>query len=271
MKLAYSVATPDVSGAVMAFSGDFQANISAIKAIGYEAVELLVRNPDELDALEIAKQIDQCGLSVAAVGTTPAALEDGLTLLAKDQETRQKAMERILRIIDFAEFFHVPVSIARYRGELWKEDREGAVLELSSALKQICDYAQKKNISVLLEPQSKVQINNLNTTAETLVWIEQIGCENLGILFDTFHADLEETSLASGILGAKGKIGLVHCADSKRLPPGIGRINFTDVFAALKAIGYEGFVSVEINQRPDSYTVAELAYKNMKFLLDHVI
>jgi len=47
MKLAYSVATPEVAGSLMSFYGNFKQNITDIKAIGYEALKLFVRNPDE--------------------------------------------------------------------------------------------------------------------------------------------------------------------------------------------------------------------------------
>ena len=271
MKLAYSVGTPDAPGPLMAFYGDFEKNVADVKAVGYAALELFVRDPALMDCAAVDRTIEKSGLAVAAVGTNPAMSMDGLTLLDPDAEVRKKAVQRVLDTIDFAARYGAPVCIGKYRGMLWKNDKTGAMASLADSFRIICAHAEKKNIAVMLEPQNRFNIDNLNTTAEAADWIDALGCPNLGILYDTYHGELTEVSVASGVLGARGKIGFVHCSDSDRLPPGAGRINMADAFAVLKAIGYDGYVSMEIAQKPDSLTAAELAFKTADYILRNVV
>ena len=271
MKLAYSVATPDAPGPLMSFCGNFERDIRDIKAIGYDAVELFVRDPREMDTARVRGVIEKSGLAVAAVGTNPALVHDGLSLLADDSEVRAAAVKRVMDIIDFAAVFGAPVCIGKFRGNLWGGRETEAMEELADMFGDICAHAAKKGISVMLEPQNKASVNNFITTAEAAAWIESQGFANLGILFDTFHADLAEASISAGISGAGGKIGFVHCSDSDRLPPGVGAIPLTEVFAGLGAAGYDGYVSMEINQKPDSFTVAELSYKVVRYIIENCV
>ena len=269
MKLAYSVGTPEAKGPLMSFYGDFERNIADIKAIGYDALELFVRSPKEMDVAAVKKTIAASGLAVAAVGTNPAMLEDGLSLLAPDAEIRRKAVERVLDMIDFAADYAAPVCIGKYRGQLWKNDADAARKELAAAFKRICEHAAGKGVSIMIEPQTRNNINNLNTTAETVRWIESLGCENLGILYDTFHGQLDEVSVAAGIVGAAGKIGFVHLSDCCRLPPGTGNIDFAEAVAVLKATGFDGCLSMEIAQKPDSLTAAKASFATIEYILKY--
>jgi sugar phosphate isomerase/epimerase len=224
-----------------------------------------------MNTREVHGLIEKSALAVAAVGTNPAMSQDGLTLLNPDKEIRARAVDRVIEMIDFAAPYGAPVCIGKFRGNLWKGQEEAAMTELTSAFSKICDHGAKKQVPIMLEPQHKGNINNLNTAGEAAAWIDERGFSNLGILYDTFHGELAEVSTAASIIAAKGKLGFVHCSDSDRLPPGTGRIHLADAFAVLKAIGYAGYVSMEINQKPDSLTAAELAYKTVRYILDYVV
>lgn len=269
MKLAYSVATPEAKGPLMSFFGDFRQNVADIKNIGYEALELFVRSPGEMDVDEVRKIIDESGLAVAAVGTNPAMSQDGLTLLDPDADVRRRAVERVCDMIDFAAHYKAPVCIGKYRSQLWKGNEAAAWKELENAFRRICAHAGEKGVSIMLEPQTRNNINNINTTAEAARWIDSLGLANLGILYDTFHGQLDEISVAAGVLAAKGKIGFVHLSDNLRLPPGTGAIDFADALAALKAVGFDGCLSMEIAQKPNSRVAAEAAFKTIDYILKY--
>lgn len=271
MKLAYPVATPEVSKSMMSFCGDFKQNIADIKAVGYSAVELMVRDPENIDKSLIYREIEQCGLKVAALGCGPANLADGLTLLNPDKEIRERAITRAMEIVNFASFWGAPVCIGKYRGQLWSNREQEAMRVLTEAVMKISAFAEKKGVQILIEPQHKSNINSLNTTTETVSWIEYNHIPNVGILYDTFQGDLAEVSVGAGILNAKDKIGFVHCSDSGRNPPGTGHISTADALAVLKSTGYDRYISMEIFQKPDSLTAAELAHRTVSYILDYII
>lgn len=271
MKLAYSIATPDASGPLMSFWGDFQKNVDDIKSIGYEGLELFVRDPEKMEAPAVIAAIKQSGLSVAAVGTNPAMSQDGLTLLNPDRDVRDRAVARVLAMVDFASTWGAPVCIGKYRGSLWKDREKEAMKVLTDSVVHIGTAAAKKGVAIMIEPQNRNNVDNLNTVAETLEWIRGNDIPNTSILYDTFHGALAEISVAAGIVAAKDKLGFVHCSDSNRLPPGAGNINMADAFAVLSAVGYAGFVSMEIMQKPDSYTAAETSFRTVDYILRHVV
>lgn len=90
MKLAYAVTTPEATSSVMGFSGNFEEDLKKIKECGYDAVELLVRDPKEFDADYILDCIKKNGLSVAAIGTNPCFNVDGLFLISDDEEVMER-------------------------------------------------------------------------------------------------------------------------------------------------------------------------------------
>lgn len=271
MKLAYSVATPEASGPLMSFWGDFRKNVSDIKSIGYEALELFVRDTKLMDVSAVLDTIKESGLAVAAVGTNPAMSQDGLTLLNQDKEIRERAILRVLDMIDFASTWGAPVCIGKYRGQLWKGKEKESMQILTDAIVRIASAAKKNGVAVMIEPQNRNNVNSLNTASETVNWIEENKIKNVGILYDTFHGDLAEVSVAAGIVDAGDKLGFVHCSDSDRRPPGTGHIHMADAFAVLKSIGYDGYVSMEITQHPDCLTAATTAFSTINYILKYVI
>ncbi len=68
--------------------------------------------------------------------------------------------------------------------------------------------------------------------------------------------NIEEVDLASAIHSAGRRLGHVHFADSNRRAIGFGHLDVESVFAALREVGYKGWLSAEILPVPDSETAA---------------
>ncbi|HID87813.1 MAG TPA: sugar phosphate isomerase/epimerase, partial [Anaerolineae bacterium] len=103
----------------------------------------------------------------------------------------------------------------------------------------------------------------VNTVAEALELLEEVGAENLGILFDTFHANIEEPSIEGSIRTAGDRLLHVHVADSNRWYPGAGHVDFARIVGTLREVGYDGHLSAEILPLPDPHTCAQ---RTMEFL-----
>ena len=95
------------------------------------------------------------------------------------------------------------------------------------------------------------------------MWVEQLGMRNCRLLLDTYHMALEDESLTAGILEAAGKIAHMHVSDSGRAAPGQGTLNFVSAVRALRAVGYNGFLSVEIAQPADALDQARKAWAHL--------
>ena len=268
MKLAYCVQLPDSIVNVAAYRGKgMDETLQDIADIGYEGVELFLRDPDLLDRSQLTKILEKTGLKVCCVGTAPIAAQDRLTLSDPDKEKRAAAIGRVRKLIDFASAYGcTPVGIGKFRGNLPSNDRSSGWKWLRDGFLEICEYAEGKNVTIALEPQERGNLNNLISTHDGVVWVEQLGMSNYGLLLDTYHMSLEDESLTAGIVEAAGKIAHVHVSDSNRTAPGQGMLDFVAVVRALRAVGYDGFLSVEIAQPADALAAARKAWVHLNYI-----
>lgn len=263
MKFAFPIGTPDTMGPMMAYQGDIDKIVENLKAIGYSGLELFVREPKDIDIISFSKLIERSGLDVPVIGTGSVVNEDKLTLTDKKPEIRKAAIKRIKEIIDFAELFGAQVSVGKVRGDIDLEQKEKSWEWMRQALYELCEYGYQKGININIEPQNKTIINNLNSTVETLEWIESIDLPNLYIMLDVYHMNIEDKSIIESLMKAKEKNIHMHFADDNRGVPGSGNINFMEIMETLKTLDYKGYISMEISQLPDSFTAAKKSLEYM--------
>ncbi|MBM3703329.1 MAG: TIM barrel protein, partial [Actinobacteria bacterium] len=99
---------------------------------------------------------------------------------------------------------------------------------------------------MFLEPINRYEINFINTMEEGYRFIEKVAEDNLLLLIDTFHMNIEEPSTTQSIKNFGSLIGHIHIADSNRKAPGLGHIDFLSIIAQLMKINYRSFLSAEI-------------------------
>jgi 5-keto-L-gluconate epimerase len=105
----------------------------------------------------------------------------------------------------------------------------------------------------VIEPLNRYETDFLYNASQALAFIQRIGHAHIGLLLDTYHMNIEESSwnVPFETASAAGKLWHVHLGDNNRLPPGNGMINFSAILATLINCGYEGFLSAELLARPD--------------------
>ena len=266
MKLAYTVGTPDTRGKLLAYRGNNEEIFAKLRQIGYQGVELFVRDPRDIDQDEFCRVLRKCGLDVAAVGTGPLASEDKLTFTALDERVRTEAVERTKSVIDFAARFGAQVNIGKLRGDIHKGDPQSQEWQ-NQAFRTVCGYAATKGINITLEPQNRFSVDNLNTTQQALAWIREQQFPNLFLMLDVFHMNIEDKSTVASLIEAKDYNIHIHFADNNRGIPGVGQINFPEIVRVLKAVGYNRYISMEIDQIPDSYRAAQASFEFVDGLL----
>jgi sugar phosphate isomerase/epimerase len=254
----------------MAWVGDYRRILPRLAEIGYDGVELQVRNPAEFDGPAIGRCAQEVGLKISAVSTGAIPAEDGLVLMSPDADVRRRAVERYTSVLELAASYGVDASIGRFRGVLKSApDRETAVGWFRSALDQLVPVAERLGIRIVLEPQMRFIGDFLNTIAETLEFIEGYGSKTLAFEGDTFHQAMEEKSLLASIVAGvrSGRMTYYQISDSNRLAPGWGHHNWVDIIEVLRASGYDGWLSMEHSQEPDSDTAARRSFQTIKPLL----
>jgi sugar phosphate isomerase/epimerase len=125
-------------------------------------------------------------------------------------------------------------------------------------------------VKLFLEPLNRYESSLVNTVSEGLELIKELGCENLELLIDTFHMNIEEQSLFGSIIKAMPHTGHVHFADSNRHAPGAGHIEFPDIVSLLSQIGYEGYISMEMLPLPSADKAAEISINHLKEIIANI-
>jgi len=262
MKLSYVVSTHETSFTSVA-SGNLENKVRIIASLGYDGVELAIRDPGMLDVSSIRTLLKKCGLQLAAIGTGQAYVDEGLFFSSTDAGITKQAIERIKGHIDLAAQFESQVIVGLLRGEGIKNKFFSAD-QFKKSLREICAYAEKKNTRIVIEPINRYETSLINCVREALDIIQEINSASLYILADTFHMNIEEQQLPSTLTIAAPKLAHVHIADSDRWYPGHGHIDFEAIVTTLKQINYQGFLSGEMLPKPDFETAAKKTIQYMK-------
>jgi sugar phosphate isomerase/epimerase len=272
MKLAPAITTPEVEMVVPValLSGSFAERLQKAARLGYDGVELMVVRPGELNADEIGTQVSKLGLEVASIASGAIYMVDKLTLLASDAEVSRQAEARLHDLIEFAAAMEAPlVTIGGFRGRLVWAGGQQARVKLIQILRAAAEKGAKRGIRLVLEPLNRYESDILNTAGEGLALIQEVGHSHLGLLLDTYHVNIEEASFTEPFRQAMaaGRLWHVHLADSNRLPPGQGHIDFPGIVATLREVGYQGYLSAELLCRPDPDAAAIATVEHMRQLV----
>ncbi len=255
MKLSIVLSTQPASFSALAYRGHWEENIRKIKSLGYDGVELAVRDPNLVDMTQLGWLLSRHGLVVPAIGTGQAFGEEGLSFTHPEPDIRGKAIERVKSHVRLAADLGAVVIIGLVRGRrapgVSEEKTEAWLVE---ALRECA--RENRAVNLAIEPINRYETDIINTAGAGLSLIERLALENVGLLLDTFHMNIEEPSISESITASRDRLMHVHVADSNRWFPGAGHIDFTRVIEALTKIDYKRFLSAEILPFPDSDTAA---------------
>lgn len=121
-----------------------------------------------------------------------------------------------------------------------------AELERSAAcLREVAQYAAPMGIDLAVEPVSRFEGYLLATAADGLAFLDMVGMRNVGLHLDTFQMNIEEASLPAAIRAAGDRLYHFHLCASHRGIPGRDHIDWSAVFDALKAVGYQRWLTIE--------------------------
>ena len=263
MKLSLTISSAGSPKAPILFRGDYAESISRAARIGYRAVELHVRDPKAIDRKAILQALEKTGVEISTIGTGQAYGEDRIFFTSPDGEVRKAAVQRIKDQIDFASRLGAKVIIGLIKGPLPESEPEKG-LALANAvrcLRECADAAGKASVQLAIEAINRYESNFLCTAEETERIIDEVGSSVVGLHLDTFHMNIEETSIEDAIRKHAARLMHMHLADSNRRVPGMGHLDFHTILSALKQIGYQGYLGLECLPGPDVQKAAEHAFR----------
>jgi sugar phosphate isomerase/epimerase len=243
---------PEARSGPFVFHDGLEAGCAAAARLGFDAIELFPRSARELDRSALRLLIGQHQLAVAAIGTGAGWVVHQLRLTDPDAGIRERARAFVKDIIECAAEFNAPAIIGSMQGRAEGDtSREQALQWLAEGLEMLGAHAATHGVPLIYEPLNRYETNLANTVAEGVALLQSLSTRNVKLLCDCFHMNIEERSIADSLRAAGPLVGHVHFADSNRRAAGFGHTDFAPIAAALREIGYDGFLSAEIFPLPD--------------------
>jgi len=264
MKKVISLSPTKSQFGPLLYSGDLSLGLKRAGELGYDGVELSLRDAEELKIEELQDQLSCNNLKVYGIATGQTYYNDGFSLFAEETQKRLKAAERLKGHVDLAAQLGAAVFIGGIRGKIEPTaNYEEIYAQGREMIGAVSRYALEKKVIILLEPINRYETNIINTLAEGMSLIRELGYPNLRLLADTFHMNLEEVSYRQALTETKDVLGYMHFADSNRLAPGWGHTDFQEIYQILGEIGFDGPVGIEVLPKPGD---DEAAKQGIKFL-----
>jgi sugar phosphate isomerase/epimerase len=255
----------EARGGPFVFWDDLAAGCRKARELGFDAVEVFPPGPDAIDPTELRGLLDDNGLSLAAVGTGAGWVKHKLTLTSPEEVIREKAIAFIRSIMELAAQFEAPAIIGSMQGRAAESVTKPIALRfLGNALFKLDEIATDLGVALLYEPLNRYETNLINTLAEGVQFLKGLSTQNVKLLADLYHMNIEETNLADALRAAGPYVGHIHFADSNRKAAGLGHTDFTPIVKALREIGYEGYLSAEVFPLPDSDTAAKQTIESFR-------
>ena len=265
MKIAVAIATEDALPTAFVVFRGIEESIRKAAEMGYDGIELALMDKDQVDVARVKHLIQQYRVEIPVVSTGQVFAGHKLWFTDPDASRRRQAVEIFKGLVDVAAEFPAMVNIGRARGFI----AEGETVEIAEgrfaeSVREIAAYARPRGVDLILEPVNRYEINFINSVDEGVALMERLAIPGLKLMPDVFHMNIEDASIEGNLKTHIAHIAYVHFADSNRLAPGWGHLDFGSIVGALKAVGYTGWTSVEILPKPDPDAAARQAIQHLR-------
>lgn len=264
MKLSIAIADTNALPSAFVVYRGFNECIPKAAKLGFNGVELALKRADEINVPHLQTLLDENQLEVSCISTGQVYADEGLMFTETDTFKRERVTEIFKELIDLATDFGQLVNIGRVRGQIGrlpKTEAEQLFLEIA---RELCDYAHPKGITLILEPVNRYEIDFINTVEEGVELMKKVNRPNMKLMPDVFHMNIEDRTIGPELAKHIDFVKYIHFADSNRLAPGQGHLDFPKIMNSLFHAHYNGWVSVEILPHPDPDTAAR---QSAEFLL----
>lgn len=228
----------------------FAEKLRSLETYGFDGVELsggALNDPAGL-AERKAALADSPIKASSICGGYPAEL------VHPDPKRRQACADALRRHLDYAAEFGAtgPITVPIFNGNdrvpdlsPWQSRAQVERELLLAMLRPLAAHAEQVGAAVLLEPLNRYESNSLPRQADGAAVVRSLGRPGVRLMSDVFHMNIEETDPPATLRACGDAIGHVHLADSTRQEPGTGTIDFRATFAALREIGFGGYMAFE--------------------------
>ena len=256
------------------WSGSFEPQkfpLDALKEAGVAGIEIPVFDPSGLDTRAVRRTCEDHDLSVHFCSVNP----DGSNPISDDAAVRARTVEHWKTVIrtaaeagadQIAGPTHSPVGYLPGRRRTDDEWKWG--VEVHQALH---DDLADAGVTMAVEPLNRFETYFLNTAADAVRFVSEIGSERIGILLDTFHQNIEDKNVADAYRTCGQHLMHVHTCENDRGTPGSGHIDWQGVFGAIKETGYDRWMTIEsFNSHIPELSAATAIWRDLADSMDDI-
>ena len=218
--------------------------LASLKKTGFDGVEIPVFEGSSEEYKSLGAELRNQGLGATAVTVMSAETNP----ISPDPKVRRAARDRLRWVLDRCAEFNCEVLCGPLHSALGvfsgtaptKEERDRGI----EFFRDISNHAAAVRVQLAVEYLNRFENYFLTTAADTLGFVEAVDHPACGMIWDTFHAHIEEKSTAP-IEAIKRKLVHVHISENDRGTPGTGQVHWNANFAALKKINYDRWLVIE--------------------------
>lgn len=221
------------------------SELAKLKPLGYDGVEVPIFSGDEKNYAALGRRIANLGLS--ATGISIATVE--ANPISPDKAVRRKARDAHKWMIDctralggdrLAGPIHSPVGVFSGTGPTESEKDRCA-----DALRAAAEYGAAAGVTLSVEVINRFESYIMNTMEHGAAMMAKVGHANCAMMYDTFHANIEERDPVAVFDAHHRSINHIHISENDRGIPGRGHVPWGRTFAAFKRHTYDGWLTVE--------------------------
>ena len=223
--------------------------LQAIKATGFDGVEIPVFDAsDPAHYAALGGMLDDLGLARTAVALIP---DEAHNPLPGDPAAAARALDHLKRVADCCHALgasHLVGPFYQPLGVFTGEKPTAAELDHCASLhRAFAPFARDAGLTLALEPLNRFEAYLLNTIDQAIAYCELVDQPGWGVLYDTFHQHIEEKDPLAALarLQATPYLNHVHISENDRGTPGSGHAKIRETIHALKAGGYDGWLTIE--------------------------
>ncbi len=219
--------------------------LARLKKAGFDGVEIPIFEGTAAHYKTIRTELDNQGLKCTAVAiATPQA-----NPISAEAPVREAAVEHLQWVIDMASElgaeiiagpFHSPLAVFSGSGPTADEKKHAA-----DVLRKAAEAAQKAKIMLAIEYLNRFECYFLTTAADARALVQRVNHPYFRMMYDTFHANIEEKDVAHTIASVADSFVHVHISENDRGTPGTGHVHWNETFQALRKVNYDNWLTIE--------------------------
>jgi D-psicose/D-tagatose/L-ribulose 3-epimerase len=220
--------------------------IDQIKVLGFDSVEVPIFATTDLAPYQrLGKRLRDLGLGATSVTVMGADTNP----ISADRKTRDAAVSHLDRVMECGQQFgceilcgplHSAIGVFTGTGPTEDEFKFGV-----ETIQRAAEKAASRNILLAIEYLNRFENYFLTTTAQTVRFVRAVNHPACKMMYDSFHAHIEEKNQAEAIKACAAEMAHVHISENDRGTPGSGQVHWDSVFDILIKTGYSGYLTIE--------------------------